>query len=49
MCPACLAGAGLMLASAVSTGGLTALIVRFRSKIALKKIPAQILSKESNS
>jgi hypothetical protein len=49
MCPMCMAGAGLMLASAVSTGGLAALIVRFRLKMAARRFSAQILSKESDS
>ena len=33
MCPACLASAALMVGSVISTGGLTALVVKiFRSK-----------------
>ena len=33
MCPACLAAAGAVVSSAVSTGGLTALVVKvFRKK-----------------
>ncbi len=33
MCPACVASAGVVLGSAVSTGGLTALVVKlFRKK-----------------
>ena len=33
MCPACMASAALMVGSVISTGGLTALVVRvFRSK-----------------
>jgi len=32
MCPACIASAGVMVGSAVSTGGLTALVVRVLRK-----------------
>ena len=32
MCPACIAGAGLVVGSAISTGGLTALIVKVLRK-----------------
>ena len=41
MCPACMASAGLMIASVVSTGGLTALLVRFRRKQPPWKTPTQ--------
>lgn len=37
MCPACIASAGVVLGSAVSTGGVTALVLRvFRKKKAQK-------------
>ena len=32
MCPACIASAGVVLGSAVSTGGLTALVVKVLRK-----------------
>ena len=32
MCPACVASAGVVLGSAVSTGGLTALVVKVLRK-----------------
>ena len=32
MCPACMATAGVLVGSAVSTGGLTALVVRILGK-----------------
>jgi len=32
MCPACIASAGMVVGSAVSTGGLTALVVRILRK-----------------
>jgi len=32
MCPACIASAGVIVGSAVSTGGLTALVVRVLRK-----------------
>ena len=32
MCPACIASAGVVVGSAVSTGGLTALVVRVLRK-----------------
>ena len=32
MCPACMASAALMVASVMSTGGLTALVMKFRAK-----------------
>jgi len=32
MCPACIASAGLLVGSAVSTGGLTALVVKVLRK-----------------
>ena len=31
MCPACLASAGVVVGSVVSTGGLTALVMKFLS------------------
>jgi hypothetical protein len=49
MCPACMAGAGLMLASVISTGGLAALIVRFQSEMVVNKNSAPFLSKENKS
>lgn len=49
MCPACMASAGLMLATVVSTGGLTAFIVRVRSQIAGKKVTTEVTSKEKIS
>jgi hypothetical protein len=37
MCPACIASAGVVVGSAVSTGGLTALFVKiFRKKTNVK-------------
>jgi len=42
MCPACVASAGVVLGSAVSTGGLTALVV----KVLRKKKREQSDSKE---
>lgn len=41
MCPACLASAGLIVGSVISTGGFTALIVKFRKKKAYKKSSSQ--------
>ena len=32
MCPACIASAGMVVGSAVSTGGLTALVVKILRK-----------------
>jgi hypothetical protein len=32
MCPACIASAGVVMGSAISTGGLTALVVRVLRK-----------------
>jgi len=37
MCPACVANAGVVLGSAVSTGGLTALVVRVLRKKKVQK------------
>jgi hypothetical protein len=37
MCPACVASAGVVLGSAVSTGGLTALVVRVLRKKKVQK------------
>ena len=37
MCPACVASAGVVLGSAVSTGGLAALIVRVLRKKKVEK------------
>lgn len=45
MCPICLATMGLVVASAVSTGGLAALAVKVSRK---KNAPAQIVSNLNN-
>lgn len=37
MCPACVASAGLVLGSAVSTGGLTALVMKVLRKKKVEK------------
>jgi hypothetical protein len=37
MCPACVASAGVVLGSAVSTGGLTALVVKVLRKKKVEK------------
>ena len=37
MCPACVASAGVVLGSAVSTGGLTALLVKVLRKKKVEK------------
>ena len=50
MCPACIASAAMMVASATSAGGLTALVVkRLRVKPGSTKIPPQRNSKEKSS
>ena len=41
MCPACVASAGLVLGSAVSTGGLTALVVKVLRKKKVEKSDAK--------
>jgi len=37
MCPACIASAGVVVGSAVSTGGLTALVLRVLRKKKVEK------------
>jgi hypothetical protein len=49
MCPACLASAGLIVGSVISTGGLTALIVKMRAKKAANRIELQMMSEEKKS
>ncbi len=46
MCPACIASAGVVLGSAVSTGGLTALVVRVLRKKKGEKSDLQQKEKE---
>ena len=41
MCPACIASAGVVVGSAVSTGGLTALVVRVLRKKKAEKSDAK--------
>ena len=46
MCPACVAGAGLVVGSAVSTGGLTALVVKVLRKKKVEKNDSKEKEKE---
>jgi len=41
MCPACLASAGLIVGSVISTGGLAALIAKVRTKNMYRKSASQ--------
>jgi len=47
MCPACIATVALVAASAASTGGLTALVIKkFRPKKVVGRVPTQSKEKE---
>ena len=46
MCPACIASAALIAGGAASMVGLTTLIVKFRSKTAIKSVQTQAKLKE---
>jgi hypothetical protein len=46
MCPACLASAGVVVGSAVSTGGLTALVVKVFRKKKVEKSDSKEKEKE---
>ena len=48
MCPFCLASIGLIVASATSAGGLTALAVKLSRKKDAKEIPSSHSNERSN-
>lgn len=46
MCPACIASAGVIVGSAVSTGGLTALVMKIVRKKKIEKTDPEEKEKE---
>jgi hypothetical protein len=47
MCPACIAGAAVMVSGAISGGGVTALVARLHSKIRRSKVAREKVSSGS--